>query len=1200
MLYEIFKFEILYRVKRLETYIFFLFLFLFSIVGVDFMYGGVDLGPVKINSPLIIAKTMAALTGFSMIVTSLIMGVPILRDFEHQIESLMFVNPIKKRDYLLGRFLGSFVVLMIIFTALIFGTALGEMVPWRNPEHLLPFDLTTYVQPYFTVVLPILFFGGALFFVTGALSKKLIVVYTQGLFTFVLFLLTRSIGNRTVAAILDPFSLTTLSTLTEHWTPIEINSQLMPFSGVLLYSKLFWIGIGILIFAFGYYRFQFQVVSNSSKKKKKAMTIASEETSNFDNELPIVTVRSGFKSQCLQLIQHSWFYFTSILKEVSFWAIVISAMVIILINSINLGTVYGVNSHPATYFIVEELLEMSSFFFIIVMVFYSGELIWKERGAKLDLIYDALPSNNGINLMGKFIGLALTYMVIMLSLIIAGVIFQSVQGYYNFELDVYFISFFAELLPFLLLHTFISFFIHVLVNKKFIAYIIVVTFFIAVFALGLLGYDHDLYSFGGHNLGTYSQMNGFGHFLAPFIWIKAYWFVFCAFVMLITTLFLVRGTETNFRIRLKQAKQRITPSVVKTGLVIMVLFIGLGSFIFYNTNVLNVRWSDEKQTEFRVGYERELKKFEKIPQPKLVDVNLQVELYPASRNYTAEGMYTLVNQTVKPIKNIHIQKLLDNQVTLDYIEFDTKTTLNEKYLTYDYYIYNLKEALQPGDSIKMKFKQVYTTKGFETGNSNMKIVHNGTFFNNEDFPTIGYNNNYELKKGKEREEAGLPSRKRMASITDAFELKNGVNGDDGYKINFEMVIGTAADQTAIAPGKLVKSWKKEDRAYFHYKMDAPMVNFYAVVSAKYEVVKDTWTPKTDSLVENNSVDLEIYYHKGHDYNLKRMFTAMKKSFDYYSNNFSPYQYQQMRIMEFPRYASFAQSFPNTVPFSEALGFVLDIDDSTDVDMAFYVTAHELAHQWWGLQVVASNVQGRLLILETLAQYSAIMVLKEHYGKDKVLQFIEGELDSYLKSRKGSSASEVSLALVEKQNHIYYNKGAMNMFVLQEKIGEAQVNLALKRFVKDWNAFDADFDKDRYATSTDLLQYFYAVTPDLLKSTVFELFETVTSYDVAIKSAVVDEKSVDVFTLNLQLQLEKWQNNATGVAEAKILNTMVLITIYGLDADNNEIVLEKREIIMNSKSLEKAFAFKTKPSKIVLDSNYLLLDINRDNNTKVLD
>jgi len=73
---------------------------------------------------------------------------------------------------------------------------------------------------------------------------------------------------------------------------------------------------------------------------------------------------------------------------------------------------------------------------------------------------------------------------------------------------------------------------------------------------------------------------------------------------------------------------------------------------------------------------------------------------------------------------------------------------------------------------------------------------------------------------------------------------------------------------------------------------------------------------------------------------------MKKSLDYFTVNFSPYQHKQVRILEFPRYARFAQSFPNTIPFSESIGFIARVDKPDDVDYPFYVTAHEVAHQWW--------------------------------------------------------------------------------------------------------------------------------------------------------------------------------------------------------------------------------------------------------------
>ena len=71
-------------------------------------------------------------------------------------------------------------------------------------------------------------------------------------------------------------------------------------------------------------------------------------------------------------------------------------------------------------------------------------------------------------------------------------------------------------------------------------------------------------------------------------------------------------------------------------------------------------------------------------------------------------------------------------------------------------------------------------------------------------------------------------------------------------------------------------------------MDSKILNFYAFNSARYEVLKDKW----------RDVNLEIYYHKGHEYNLDRMMKGMKAALEYCSENFSPYQHKQARIIEF--------------------------------------------------------------------------------------------------------------------------------------------------------------------------------------------------------------------------------------------------------------------------------------------------------------
>jgi hypothetical protein len=83
----------------------------------------------------------------------------------------------------------------------------------------------------------------------------------------------------------------------------------------------------------------------------------------------------------------------------------------------------------------------------------------------------------------------------------------------------------------------------------------------------------------------------------------------------------------------------------------------------------------------------------------------------------------------------------------------------------------------------------------------------------------------------------------------------------------------------------------------------------------------------------------------------------KASLDYFQANFSPYQFRQLRFLEFPAYADFAQAFANTMPWSENLGFIADYRDKSKIDLVTYVGAHEIGHQWWAHQIVGADQQG---------------------------------------------------------------------------------------------------------------------------------------------------------------------------------------------------------------------------------------------------
>lgn len=1202
MLLEIIKFEIQYRTRRPETYIYFTVLFLYSLIAVDFLFGHV-LGPIKANAPYIIAQSMTIISAFFMIVTSMIMGTAVLRDFDHNMESLIFINPIKKRDYLAGRFIGSFIVLLFIYSAMLFGLMLGGFVPWRELEEMQVFNFWNYLQPFLSIVLPTLFFGGAIFFITGALSRKLMVVYTQGILFLMLYLVTLQLSQSSdyqfLAALVDPFSFQTIGEVIQFWTPDDRNSFMISLEGVLLYNRLIWILIGLAALAIGYVKINFNVVQDKTSKKKYLLKTSKEDglaKSRTKIGIPIFRIDFNATTSFFQISRQALFHLKSLLKEGSFWAIVLCAMGTIFINTISLGTAFGVDSYPVTYLIVSELVELSVLFFLLIIVFYSGELVWKERDTRLSQIYDSLPVSDFTNLGGKFLGLCLSYVVLISFMILAGVLFQVFKGYYHFDFSLYFMEFFVGIFPMLVLLTGIAFFFQSLVNNKFVGHIAVGVFLFAGIAIpSQLGFHHPLYIFGGAFLPTYSEMNGYGHFLESFFWIKLYWITFTILLFIIAVIYSARGTEVGIKNRWKLARQRFTKPLLNLALGAGCVFILSGSYIYYNTNVLNEFAFPSTQKEYRVSYEKALKSFEHLPQPEIVDVSLKVDLFPLKRGYVAEGYFILVNKADSSIGEVHIQKLPTNRVNLEYISFEGGATKDNSHEGFGYFINRLDQPLQPGDSVKMEFRQVFSEVGFEE-NSSENIVYNGTFFDNSHFPTLGYNSDIELEDNNDRLDYGLKPKVRRAKIDDPIAQKEGRANGDGEEIGFEMIISTIANQTALVPGNLIKEWEEGGRNYFYYKTDQPMANFYSIVSADYEKVEDQWIPEVES--QGNPVDLEIYYQKGHEYNLDRMMNGMKKSFSYFSKNFSPYQYQQMRIMEYPRYRDFAQSFPNSVPFSESLGFILDIDDEKDVDMVFYITAHELAHQWWGLQVNPANVQGKSMISESLAQYSALMVLKEEYGEEKVREFLQTQMRSYLSGRSREDIREFPLSLVESgQQYIYYGKGAVNFYALQDYISEEKVNLALQRFIRDWDSNKGllKTSTDRYATTSDLIGYLREVTPDSLQYILKDLFETITLYENSAIEGAYEMIPDGKYKVNLTLDAVNYRVDSLGVEQTIDINDWIDVGIFAEDEDGKEKLIYLKKHRFTEQLSEIEIIVDQKPVKAGIDPFHKLIDREFDDN-----
>ena len=1167
MFAEIFRFELWYRFRRPATWIYFAIMFLvgFAAISWDGLQVGGGTGLVKDNAPTVIASMMIILTAIpGFFLSSAVMGVPVLRDYEHSTSAMIFTAPIKKGHYLFGRFFGSYVTLIFIFLGLLFGLMLGSLMPWLDEERMLPFNAWHFWQPFFLFVLPNLLFSGALFFMGGTLSKKLLMVFVQGIGLFLLYIIgvnmLRDLESRDLVAILDPIGINLVNVFGRYWSPAEQNTLTYPLAGLILTNRLIWMLVGVVSLAATYFIFSFTTSARSGKKAKKGKAAPGLTT----GAIPTVSVQQGMGIHVRRILALSRLYFTEIVRSVPFLAIVLFGMVMLFTGVAQMDSMYGTDVFPNTFLLLDQISTFN-LFFIIIIVFYSGELIWRERDVKMNLIYDALPMPDSISLLSKFLGMMVVHVAVLTFLMLSGILIQAVKGFFRFQIDVYIGTLFGETLVFLALFTILGLFIHVMVNQKFLGHAVIILFFIVTEVLAQVGLEHSMFSFASGSLGTLSEMNGFGHYVPRFSWYQLYWTGFAALLFSLGITFSVRGTDTMLKTRAKLARQRwVRPLLVTVGAA-FVLFASSGFFIFYNTTVVNEYQTSDEVEEYRTQYELTLKQFQDIPQPKIVETEVTVDIFPYRRDLTAGGYYILKNKSTVAIEDIHIQNALNpNGIKTSGISFTIMDSVGgsaevkEIFEDYGYTIYRLDHALQPGDSVKMDWQIDFITEGFVEGGTNTNVVFNGTFINNSYFPALGYDNGIELSDDDTRREKELPERERARERTDSVGLHINLVGDDADFMRFAITMGTSEDQIAIAPGYLQKEWEEDGRKYYRYEMDQPMFNFYAMVSARYEVVEEAWEAPF-----GETIKLQVFHHIDHTYNVDRMMEAMKHSLTYYSEHFGPYQHKQMRILEFPRYASFAQSFANTVPFSESIGFILDIDED-DVDIAYYVTAHEMAHQWWGHQVCEAQVKGSAMLSETMSQYSALMVMKEKYPQEMMQKFLRYELDSYLGGRARESKKEQPLELVEGQGYIHYRKGSLVMYALQDYIGEDSVNAALARYVEDWA-----FRDDIYPTSEDLIGYFEAVTPDSLQYLIDDMFRTITFFENKADSATYVKTDEDTYLVSLQLESEKIRADSTGNERMITLGDWIDVGIYGQSATGKDslLYLEKVQITEPRTNLE---------------------------------
>lgn len=1188
MILDIARFELRYQIRNPVFWVVgvMLFVLTFGSITVEGVNIGAAGGAIHANAPFAIVITHLVLSILFMFVATAFVANVVVRDDETGFGAIVRTTRVTKAAYLFGRFAGALIAGALLFLLVPLALWLGSLMPWLDQETLGPAHLSYYAFAYFVIALPTIFFTSAIFFALATVTRSMMATYL-GVVAFLIlygitvFMLKDQPHARELLGYIEPFGAGAFSALTRYWTAAERNTLLPPLDGLLLANRLIWIGVGVVALGLAYWRFSFAERSRSRRAlRREAHRAAIEATppTRFLGRLPEAHPgRAGWG----QLVARTMLEARMIVRSPAF-------IVLLLLGLLNLvpalfaqSQMYGTKTYPLTRTMINELNSGFSAIPFVIALYYAGEAVWRDRARKVNELIDASPIPDWAFVLPKTLAVALVLFATLAVGAVAGMVGQLVQGHADLQLGEYFWWYLLPNGVDAVLLAVVAVFLQAIAPNKYVGWGLMLLYLISTMVLSQIGAEDQLYQYASGPHEALSDMNAHGRMMHAAWWFRLYWGAFAAVMLVVAHLLWRRGTEPRLLPRLKRLPRRLVSGAGLIGGGALALFVATGGFIFYNTHVLNTYRTSADNERYSADYEKTLLRYIDVPQPSVSGVTMHVALYPHDARAVTSGRYILRNDTGRPLDRVDIRRP-DRDLKMAVAVQGAHVARD--YARFGYRIYRFDEPLQPGDTRIVTFRTDRWQRGFANAGYDTKIVANGTFLNNFDIaPAIGMSRSDLLQDPTTRRKYGLPDELRPPKLEDVAAQAHNYTRVDWTTT--DITVSTEADQVPIAPGHEVSSRVVGDRRVARFVSEAPILGFFSIQSARYAVKRQL----------HDGVALAVYYDPADPWNVDRMLKAMGVALDYYQAHFGPYQFDQARIIEFPGYQTFAQSFANTIPYSENIGFAADARDPDSIDYVTYVTAHELAHQYWAHQVIGADMQGATMLSETLAQYSALMVMKHLYGPDKIRRFLRYELDDYLRNRGRERLEELPLDRVENQPYIHYRKGSLAMYLLQDRLGEDKVNTALRTLLARYK-----FKAAPYPSSLDLVAALRAeASTPAQQQLITDLFQRITIYDLKAVEAKTSYRPDGKWATTMTVEAHKFYVDGKGNEREVAFDEP--IDLGAFTAEPGEGVFNRADVLtMPRRSLRRGrqrvlLVTERKPRFVGIDPYNMIIDRNSADN-----
>ncbi len=1131
---------------------------------------------VNANAPYTLFQIAITVCVFGTVIAPTFAADSALRDRNHGMADILWATPLQRSGFIIGRFLGAWSAYCLALSGTLAGLALGEILPWADPTVLGPFNAAAYLQCFWLIQVPATFACTAILFTIAILTRSTLACYVTALVLLFLYLLTGE--SDILPDALDPYLFEVVESQTRYWTAVERNQFLLPIDTALVTNRMLWTVLGLAALTVAARRFKPRTATVQERRAPVPATIPQPASNGTRGD-----VHRGRTVAWYQWGFRTWFEIKTVLLSFPFLVVLIAGGLLLTVTLLEREIMYGVNALPLTRIMAASINNTSVWMLLAVLLFYSAEMVWRERRTGVAALCDAQPIADIAWFSAKVTALLVVLTTILLVGVAVAVTIQTLSGYPHYEMWLYVKKVGLHYAPQFYCLAILALFFQVLTGNTASGMLAMMLYFGA--AVGLidgLGIEHPLLRFGLNPMGApLSDMNGAGRFETATYYHLTYWAATAGLLLIATALLQQRGTLPPFTVRLRAALRALTrPAVAVPTTLLFMMLTASAAVITYNVHVLNPYQTRADKIAARISYEQRYGHHQHLPMPRITAVNLAVDLFPNAYRAVTRGTYDLCNQTDQPLDEIHL--VFPPGTKVDYVTL-TDAHQDSFDSNFNHVVLRLTRSMAPGETRPLRFQTELTHRGFPHDQPDTRIVGNGTFLHNNHLtPHVGFNPSLRLRDRRERQQAGLAPLPAPGLETDHEAGKRDLLRADSDFINYEAVISTNADQAVLTVGDLVREWRYEDRRFFHFKAPTPIRHLYGILSAKYQTSRQT----------HQGVAISIHHHPNHTANLERMMQGAVDGLDYFGRNFGPYTWNHLRIAAFPAYRNFAQSLPGLIPYSEGMGFVADVGPH-DIDMPYYVTAHETAHQWWGHLLAPADREGGSFLMESLAQYSALMVMEQRYGPNKMRRFLKYELDKYLSERARDPNGERPLARVAQQAYIHYQKGSLVMVALKDVVGTESVNHSLRRLIEEHGSHTGG-----YASAGDFLRILREETNPEHHALIEALFERITLWDMRAEQAKVTRTADGRYRVTVTLSLNCLQSDAHGNERSVPSPTAVDIGLFSRHpddttfADQDVILLEKHEIHGQSQLV---FSVIRAPNWIGIDPYHKLIDRNSKDN-----